>query len=83
MSINVHFPFPLEPKKLPRTDNAQLKIGKEGKKKNWEGGREKGWKEVGGGGKRVKVRVFIIREKVREGNRKTWYIFNHVKIAVS
>lgn len=40
MSINVHFPFPLEPKKLPRTDNAQLKIGKEGKKKKL--GRRKG-----------------------------------------
>ena len=36
-----------------------------------------------GGGKRVKIRVFIIRERVREGNRKTWYIFKHVKIAVS
>lgn len=39
MSINVYFPFPLEPKKLPRTDYAQLKIGKEGKKKT---GKEEG-----------------------------------------
>lgn len=53
------------------------------KNKNWEGGREKGWKEAGSGGKRVKIRVFIIQEKVREGNRKTWNIFKHVKIAVS
>lgn len=31
MSINV-YSLSLEPKRLPRTDNAQLKIGKEGKK---------------------------------------------------
>lgn len=31
MSINAYFLFPFEPKKLPHTDNAQLKIGKEEK----------------------------------------------------